>query len=94
MTEDVKVAIGHTAEILTNSLHKRQTEGIELERKVRNFWDKIKKRLPAELATSMENQPNEEATKTAFVKQMEELMTAQNVKMSVVMFLFEQGIEL
>lgn len=94
MAEDVKVAIGHVVNILTTAFQKRQTEGIDLERKTRNFWDKLKKRLPAETIASIENQPKEEATKTDLTKQMEELMTAQNVKMSVVMFLFEQGIEL
>lgn len=94
MAEDINLAIDHVVNILTEALTKRKEEGVDLERKVRNFWDKLKKRLPEEVSTEIQENPSAESSKIAFKKGMEELMNAQNVKMSVVVFLYDQGVEL
>lgn len=94
MTEDVKVAIDHVVRILAEDLEKRKNEGIELERTKRNFWSKLKKRVGEEIATNMETTPTDGAAQDALKAKIGELSKAQNVKMSLVVFLYDQGIEL
>ena len=60
----------------------------------KNFWNKIKKKMPEDLAKNYSLNPEDEAHKAAFVAQLAELMTAQNVKMNVVIFLYNQGVKL
>ena len=94
MREDIKEAIDHITTIMVGGLVKRRDEGIELERHERNFWSKLKKRIPEEVAKAMEEKPEEEASQQKFQEALAEQMNAQNVKMSVVAFLFNKGIEL
>jgi hypothetical protein len=94
MEDDVKVAIGHVVNIIGEALRKREEESVELPRPVRNFWNKIKKRLPEEVGPAMEASPTEEAARASFTEGMGELMKAKNIKMNMVMFLYNQGIEL
>ena len=94
MDEDEKVAIDHVVTIISEALRRRKEESIELERKTRNFWKKIKKRLPEEVGNALEEDATSEANRAAFTKGMEELMESQSIKMNVVSFLYNQGIEL
>lgn len=90
--KDLEIAIGHVLEMVGSGLQKRKTEGIELERKLRNFWNRIKKGMPEEVATNLEAEPESEASREAFKTELERLMKSQNVKMSVVALLYNNGI--
>lgn len=94
MAEDIKVAIDHVVRILTESLVKRKEEGIELERNARNFWSKLKKRIAGETAAAMESNPEDTAAQDSLRADLETMMKTQNGKMGVVVFLYNQGIEL
>lgn len=94
MDEDIKLAIDHVCIILKDSFTKRNEKGIDLERKVKNFWSKMKKRMPEEVAKNFSLNPDNEDYKQAFGEQLAELMNAQNVKMNVVIFLYNQGVKL
>lgn len=94
MDEDIKIAIEHVINIISESLKKRNERGIEMERKVRNFWNKIKKRLPEDLAKGFSENPDDKELQDAFAVNLEELMNKQNIKMNVVIFLYKQGIQL
>ncbi|BDS10245.1 hypothetical protein [Aureispira anguillae] len=94
MAEDVKVAIDHVVKILADALTKRKEEGIELERTSRNFWSKVKKRITEDTANKMESNPEDTATQESLKTDLEEMMKTQNGKMGVVVFLYNQGIEL
>lgn len=90
--QDLEVAIGHVVEMVGSGLVKRKGEGIELERKIRNFWNKIKKGMPEEVGTNLEAEPEDEAARAAFKTELERLMKSQNVKMSIVALLYNSGI--
>ncbi len=94
MDEDIKIAMEHVCIILKESFDKRNEKGIDLERKIKNFWNKIKKKMPEDIAKNYSLNPEDEAHKAAFIAQLAELMTAQNVKMNVVIFLYNQGVKL
>jgi len=90
--KDVEIAIGHVVDMVSSGLVKRKEKGIELERRSRNFWNKIKKGMPEDVGANLEANPEDEATKEAFATELERLMKSQNVKMSVVSLLFNNGI--
>ncbi len=94
MDEDIKVAIEHVTLILSDSFRNRNEKGIDLERKIKNFWNKIKKKMPEDVAKNYSLFPDNADNKKAFSENLEELMSAQNVKMNVVIFLYNQGIKL
>lgn len=94
MTEDVKIAVDHVVRILAEGLDKRKNEGIELERTTRNFWSKLQKRVGEEIATNMQENPTDVAAQDALKTKIGELSKAQNVKMGLVVFLYEKGVEL
>jgi hypothetical protein len=90
--KDLEIAIGHVVEMVSSGLMKRKTEGIELERKLRNFWSKIKKGMPDEVGANIEAEPEDEAARAALTTELDRLMKSQNVKMSVVALLYNNGI--
>ena len=90
--KDLKIAIGHVVEMVGSGLVKRKAEGIELERRVRNFWNRIKKGMPEEVGANMEAEPEDAASRAALTTELERLMASQNVKMSVVALLYNSGI--
>jgi len=90
--KDLEIAIGHVVEMVGSGLVKRKEEGIELERKVRNFWNKIKKGMPEEVGANLEAAPEDEAARNAFAVELDRLMKSQNVKMSIVALLYNSGI--
>lgn len=90
--KDLEIAIGHVVELVGSGLIKRKAEGVELERKVRNFWNKIKKGMPEEVGANLEAEPADDATREAFKVELDRLMKSQNVKMSVVALLYNNGI--
>jgi hypothetical protein len=90
--KDLEIAIGHVVEMLGSGLAKRKVEGVELERRVRNFWSRLKKGMAEEVVTNFEAEPEDEATRKAFAVELERLMKSQNVKMSVVALLYNSGI--
>jgi hypothetical protein len=90
--KDLEIAIGHVVDMVGSGLLKRKEEGIELERKVRNFWNKIKKGMPEEVGTNMEAEPEDEAARKALSVELDRLMKSQNVKMSIVALLYNSGI--
>jgi hypothetical protein len=90
--KDLEIAIGHVVEMVGSGLIKRKAEGVELERKLRNFWNKIKKGMPDEIGANLEAEPEDEATRDAFKVELDRLMKSQNVKMSVVSLLYNSGI--
>jgi len=94
MEDDVRIAIGHVVDIVGGALQKRKEESIELPRQVRNFWTKIRKRLPEDVSLAIEADPTDEAARAAFTEGMGELIKAQNIKMNMVMFLYNQGVKL
>ncbi|WMX13034.1 MULTISPECIES: hypothetical protein [unclassified Aureispira] len=92
--KDLEIAIGHVVDMVGSGLVKRKAEGIELERRVRNFWNKIKKGMADDVVANLEAEPEDEAARKAFAEELERLMKSQNVKMSVVALLFNSGIRL
>ena len=94
MGEDIIFAIDTITQLLTDALDKRKNENIELERIVRNFWAKMKKVVGEDLCNSMEEDPYNEKHIEDFKEKVAELMNRQNFKMSMVMFLYNMGIEI
>lgn len=90
--KDLEIAIGHVVEMVGSGLQRRKTEGVELERKIRNFWNRIKKGMPEEVSANLEAEPEGEAEREAFKVELDRLMKSQNVKMSVVALLYNSGI--
>lgn len=90
--KDLEIAIGHVVEMVGSGLVKRKTEGIELERKVRNFWNRIKKGMPEEVGANLEAEPEDPAARKAFGEELDRLMKSQNVKMAVVALLYNSGV--
>lgn len=90
--KDLEIAIGHVVDMVGSGLVKRKAEGIELERRVRNFWNRIKKGMPEEVGANLEAEPEDEAARKAFATELDRLMKSQNVKMSVVALLYNSGI--
>ncbi len=94
MDEDIKLAIEHVCIILKESFAQRNEKDIDLERKIKNFWNKMKKKMPEDVAKNFSLNPENETYEKAFSDELAELMTAQNVKMNVVIFLYNQGVKL
>ena len=69
-------------------------ENIELERKTKNFWAKSRKLMGAEFSDKFEENPTDTTIIDEFKSNLTELMNRQNVKMSVVVFLYNLGIEI
>lgn len=94
LKDDEKQAIGLVADLIMPALVRRKTEGVELERHSRNFWNKLRKRLPEDDVKMIQEQPEDAASKTKFEEGLGNLMGAQNIKMSVVAYLYNNGVEL
>jgi site-specific DNA-adenine methylase len=94
MAEDIKIAKEHLITILTEGFKTKQETGNALNKDIYTFWKGIQKNLPAELLTLIENEPMSDATKQGLDTEFNRLLQKQNVKMNVVMFLFNQGVEL
>lgn len=90
--KDLEIAIGHVVELVGSGLVKRKEEGVEMERKIRNFWNKLKKGMPEEVSANFEAAPKDEAARKAFATELDRLMKSQNVKMSIVALLYNNGI--
>jgi hypothetical protein len=54
----------------------------------------MKKKMPEDVAKNFSLNPENETYEKAFSDELAELMTAQNVKMNVVIFLYNQGVKL
>lgn len=90
--KDLDVAIGHVVEMVGSGLLKRKEEGIELERRVRNFWNRIKKGMPEEISANLEAEPEDPDARKALRTELDRLMKSQNVKMAVVALLYNSGV--
>lgn len=93
MKENEEKALGQVVDLLLTGLKKRKHEGIELERLSRAFWSKIKKRLPEELVTQLQEDPDHAENEARLTKEFGALMEIKKIKMSMAMFLFNNGIE-
>jgi hypothetical protein len=95
MAEDTRLAVNHLVDLIVPALKKRNEERVELNRDTKNYWNKLKTRIPADVTTALEENPEDEAAQNKFKDVMEESMDrAQNVKMSTAIFLAKNGVEL
>ncbi|MDC0231210.1 hypothetical protein OAK19_04525 [Aureispira] len=94
MDPDLDNAIEHIRRIISESLIKRNNEAVELEKKVNNFWNKIQQKFPSDFVSQYDENPDNQALNVEFCQHLKEIMHAQNIKMNVVMFLYNQGVEL
>ncbi len=94
MDPDLDNAIEHIRRIISGSLKEKNDEGVELEKKVNNFWKKIQKKFPSDFVSQYNDNPDNEDLNVEFVQHLKEIMHAQSIKMNVVMFLYNQGVEL
>ncbi len=95
MAEDTRIAADHLSDLLIPALTKRKEERVELDRETKGYWTRLKKRLPEELTTKIEENPGDEATVTEFKAVLEQVMDRfQNVKMSTAIYLSKKGVEL
>ena len=94
MDPDLDNAIEHIRRIISETLKKRNDEGIEIEKSINNFWNKIQKKFPSDFIEQYNDNPDNKELNVEFGQHLKEIMNAQNVKMNVVMFLYHQGVEL
>lgn len=95
MAEDSKLAVQHLTDIMVPALKKRKEERVELDRETKNYWNKLKKRLPEDAMIPFEENPEDEAAQSKFKEVLEQYVDRyQNVKMSTAIFLVNKGVEL
>ena len=95
MAEDTRLAVNHLVDLIAPALKKRKEERVELDRNTKNYWNKLKTRIPEDVAAALEDNPSDEAAQNKFKDIMEETMDrSQNVKMSTAIFLAKNDIEL
>ncbi|MGH1339114.1 MAG: hypothetical protein ACRBFS_23560 [Aureispira sp.] len=95
MAEDTRLAVNHLTDIMIPALNKRKEERIELDRETKNYWNRLKKRLPEDITTGIEENPNDETAQNNFKDTLEQFVDRyQNIKMSTAIFLAQKGVEL